>query len=222
MAMTHSDPDHSGGLGAVLKRMRVGEFWENGRWGPGSEETLRALERSGVCRRTLAAGQRFWLGSALVTVLGPDGAAPLDQPPPISENEESLVLRLDWRGFSLLLTGDLGAPGEERLLAAHAPLRALALKVGHHGSRFSSSEDFLDAARPTIAVISAGARNPFRHPTPEALGRLEAAGARIYRTDRDGAVLLETDGATLWVTRWAAGTTERFALDPEPSLDQEN
>jgi competence protein ComEC len=220
MAMTHSDPDHSGGLGAVLKRMRVGEFWENGRWGPGSEETLRALERSGACRRTLAAGQRFWLGSALVTVLGPDGTVPLDQPPPISENEESLVLRLDWRGFSLLLTGDLGAPGEERLLAAHAPLRTLALKVGHHGSRFSSSEDFLDVARPAIAVISAGARNPFRHPTPEALGRLEAAGARIYRTDRDGAILLETDGATVWVTRWGAGTTEPFALDPEPTSAQ--
>ena len=220
MAMTHSDPDHSGGLGAVLKRMRVGEFWENGRWGQGSEGTLRALERSGACRRTLAAGMRFWLGSALVTVLGPDGTAPLDQPPPISENEESLVLRLDWRGFSLLLTGDLGAPGEERLLAAHAPLRALALKVGHHGSRFSSSEDFLEAARPAIAVISAGARNPFRHPTPEALGRLEAVGARIYRTDKDGAILLETDGATVWVTRWAAGTTERFALDPEATLAQ--
>ncbi len=131
---------------------------------------------------------------------------------------EQLLTDLEVR----LLTGDLGAPGEERLLAAHAPLRALALKVGHHGSRFSSSEDFLEATRPAIAVISAGSRNPFRHPTPEALGHLEAAGARIYRTDRDGAVLLETDGATVWVTRWAAGTTERFALDPEPSHGQEN
>ncbi len=222
VAMTHSDADHSGGLGAVLRRIRVGEFWENGRWSPGSEGTLAALQRSGACRRTVAAGQRFWLGSALVSVLGPDGSLPSDLPPPLGENEESLVLRLDWRGFSLVLTGDLGVPGEARLLAAHAPLRSLVLKVGHHGSRFSSSEDFLEAARPAIAVISVGARNPFRHPTPEALGRLEAAGARIYRTDRDGAVLLETDGAALWVTRWATGATERFDLDPDmsPALER--
>jgi len=215
VAVSHSDPDHSGGLRAVLTRFRVGELWENGRWGPGSEETLRAAERSGACRRTLVAGQRMWLGSALVTVLNPDGTQSLDEPPPKGENEESLVLRLDWRGFSLLLTGDLGRPGEERVLASHAPVRALALKVGHHGSRFSSTDEFLAATRAAVAVISVGARNPFRHPTPEALGRLEAAGARVYRTDRDGAVVLETDGVTLWITRWASGTVERIDLDPE-------
>jgi competence protein ComEC len=215
VAVTHSDTDHSGGLRAVLTRFRIGELWENGRWGPGSEETLRAAERSGACRRPLVAGQRIWLGSALVTVLSPDGTLPLDEPAPDGENEQSLVLRLDWRGFSLLLTGDLGRPGEERVLASRAPVRALALKVGHHGSRFSSTDEFLAATRAAVAVISVGARNPFRHPTPEALARLEAAGARIYRTDKDGAVILETDGVTLWITRWASGLVERFDLDPE-------
>ena len=100
------------------------------------------------------------------------------------------------------------------------------LQAGHIAFLNRAHRTFVELAisarlfdsRPAIAVISAGARNPFRHPTPEALGRLEAAGARIYRTDRDGAVLLETDGATVWVTRWAAGTTERFALDPEATL----
>ena len=215
VAVTHSDSDHSGGLRAVLTRFRVGEVWENGRWGPGSEDTLRAAERSGACRRTLVAGQRIWLGSALLTVLNPDGAVRADEPAPMGENEESLVLRLDWRGFSLLLTGDLGWPGEERVLASRAPVRALALKVGHHGNRLSSSEEFLAATRAAVAVISVGARNPFRHPTPETLARLEAAGARVYRTDRDGAVILETDGARLWITRWASGTVEPFELDPE-------
>ena len=217
VALTHPDSDHSGGLRAVLTRFRVREFWENGRWIPGTEDTLRAVERSGACRRTLVAGQRLWLGSALLTVLNPDGALPLDEPPPFGQNEESLVLRLDWRGFSLLLTGDLGAPGEHHLLASRAPVQSLVLKVGHHGSRYSSTEDFLGATRAPLAVISVGARNPFGHPTPEALGRLAAAGARIYRTDRDGAVMLETDGGTLWVTRWASGTVDRFALDPERS-----
>jgi competence protein ComEC len=215
VALTHPDSDHSGGLRAVLTRFRVREFWENGRWISGTEDTLRAVERSGTCRRTLVAGQRLWLGSALLTVLNPDSRLPLDEPPPFGQNEESLVLRLDWRGVSLLLTGDLGAPGEEHLLASHAPLRSLVLKVGHHGSRHSSTEDFLGATGARLAVISVGARNSFGHPTPEALGRLEAGQARIYRTDRDGAVILETDGRTLSVTRWASGEVDRFELDPE-------
>src|SRR5215470_2509070 len=215
VALTHPDSDHSGGLRAVLTRFGVREFWENGRWVTGTEETLRAVERSGACRRTLVAGQRLWLGSALLTVLNPDGSRPLDEPPPEGQNEESLVIRLDWRGFSILLTGDLGAPGEERLLEQHAPVRALALKVGHHGSRYSSTSAFLDATDPAVAVISVGARNSFGHPTPEVLGRLEAAGARVYRTDRDGAVILETDGVTLSITRWASGVVERLDLDPE-------
>jgi len=215
VALTHPDSDHSGGLRAVLTRFGVREFWENGRWVTGTEETLRAVERSGACRRTLVAGQRLWLGSALLTVLNPDGSRPLDEPPLEGQNEESLVLRLDWRGFSLLLTGDLGSPGEERLLAEHAPVRALALKVGHHGSRYSSTAAFLDAVAPAVAIISVGARNSFGHPTPEVLGRLEAAGARIYRTDRDGAVTLETDGISLSIARWASGTVERLDLDPE-------
>jgi competence protein ComEC len=88
--------------------------------------------------------------------------------------------------------------------------------VAHHGSRSSTGAPFLAAARPRVAVISVGARNPFRHPSPEALARLEAAGARVYRTDRDGAVILETDGTVLRVTAWARRVTDTFPLeDPE-------
>jgi competence protein ComEC len=197
----------------VLRHFRVEEFWETGRWHTGAAETQRALEQSGTARRVLSAGQRLWVGSALVTVLNPDG-----EPSP-NRNDDSLVLRLDWRGVSVLLTGDLGWTGETRVLERGGPVRILALRVGHHGSRFSSSPAFLEATRPVFAIISVGARNPFRHPTPETLTRLQAARARLYRTDRDGAVILETDGRQLWITRWAPGSTETFVLDPERAAE---
>ena len=210
VALSHWDIDHSGGLAAVLTRFRVGEFWESGRAPAGAPDTVAALARARVPRRALEAGQRVRLGSAVLTVLGPGPG------PPLAANDDSLVLRLDWRGLSLLLTGDLGARGEALMLERGGPLHVLALKVAHHGSRSSTGAPFLAAARPRVAVISVGARNPFRHPSPEALARLEAAGARVYRTDRDGAVILETDGTVLRVTAWARRVTDTFSLeDPE-------
>ncbi|MGH7384585.1 MAG: DNA internalization-related competence protein ComEC/Rec2, partial [Candidatus Rokuibacteriota bacterium] len=214
VALSHWDADHSGGLAAVLSRFHVGEFWESGRPPVGARETVAALIRSRTPRRALAAGQRLQLGRALITVLGPGPEAPR------TANDHSLVLRLDWRGVSLLLAGDLGPRGEALLLERGAPVQALALKVAHHGSRFSSTTPFLQRVRPRLAVVSVGARNPFRHPSAEALDRLEAAGARVYRTDRDGAVVLETDGRILRVTAWARGVTEVFHLDPEETSGQ--
>jgi competence protein ComEC len=206
MALTHPDVDHAGGLAALVRRFGVGEFWESGRWTPPAEHTRLALHRAGTPRRVLRAGDRIRLGEALFTVLNPGG------PGQGSPNDDSLVLRLDWRGVSLLMPGDLGAAGEERLRRAAAPLHARVLKVAHHGSRFSTTGPFLAAVRPAVAVISVGARNPFRHPAPEVISRLEAVGALVYRTDRDGAVIVESDGATLWVTRWAPGTTDVVPL----------
>ena len=98
------------------------------------------------------------------------------------------------------------------MVARRRPLDHRILKVAHHGSRYSTTDEFLRAGHPAVAVISAGQRNPFRHPTPEVLARLGQAGVRIYRTDRDGAVLLDTDGATVRITRWASRTTETWQL----------
>jgi competence protein ComEC len=209
VALSHPDSDHAGGLGAVLRHFRVGEFWDNGRGAPGSAEAMQALSRTEAVRRVLADGQHLWVGRALVTVLNPGGQASSRL------NDDSLVLRLDWRGVSLLFTGDLGWRGEARMVERGEPVRALVLKVAHHGSRSSSSAAFLEEARPFLAIVSVGDRNPFGHPTLEALDRIDAVGARVYRTDRDGAVILETDGTRLWMTRWARGLTDVFELHPE-------
>jgi competence protein ComEC len=184
---THADLDHAGGMPSVGRL-----FWIREQWSP----------------------ERPPEG---VTFVGPVAVVPLaaSLPAGASRNETALVLRIEWRLASFLLTSDIGVPAERALLAASVPLDAVVLKVGHHGSRHSSSREFLAAVRPTVAVVSVGARNPYGHPAPQALARVAAAGARLYRTDQDGAVILETDGRVLTVTRWATGTTDRYCLDPE-------
>jgi competence protein ComEC len=94
-------------------------------------------------------------------------------------------------------------------------LDSTVLKVAHHGSRSSSSGEFLRAVGPRLAAISVGARNPYGHPDTDVLARLAGASAETYRTDRDGALIFETDGGTMTVTRWATRRVDRFCLDPE-------
>ena len=87
------------------------------------------------------------------------------------------------------------------------------LKVAHHGSRGSSTPEVLRAVGPRVAVISVGGRNAYGHPAPETLARLDAVAAAVYRTDRDGAVILESDGRALAVSGWASRRTARYCLD---------
>ena len=148
-----------------------------------------------------------------MTALHPPGPGP----PAWRGNDGSLVLRVEWGLASLVLTGDAGVRVERDLLDDRLPLGAPLLKVGHHGSRHGTSSAFVTAVAPRLALVSAGARNPFGHPHPEVLGRLDAAGAAIYRTDADGAVEVISDGARLTVRRWARPQlTEEWLLDAAP------
>jgi competence protein ComEC len=151
-------------------------------------------------------GEPLALGGAVVTPLATAGEG---------RNDSARVLRIDFGLASVLLASDVEAAGEQALLASGAPLAATVLKVPHHGSRTSSSPALLTAVRPSLAVVSVGARNPYGHPDPTVLARLAAAGATIYRTDHDGAILLETDGHVLTATRWVTGATRHYCLDPE-------
>ena len=146
------------------------------------------------------------LGGAVITPL----AAAAE-----GRNDAARVLRVDFGLVSLLLASDIEAAGEQALVASGAPLGAAVLKVPHHGSRTSSGAALLSAVRPSIALVSVGARNVYGHPDAGVLARLIAAGADLYRTDRDGALLLETDGRTLILTRWATRSTVRYCLDPD-------
>jgi beta-lactamase superfamily II metal-dependent hydrolase len=161
----------------------------------------------------LARGDRFWVGPLLVRALHP--------PPPDAwasdANNGSLVLRVEWGLAAVVLTGDAERPAETEIMAAHLPLDATILKVGHHGSRYASSAPFLAAVTPRLALVSVGIRNPFGHPSPEALARLADAGAAVYRTDYDGAVEITSDGAELRVRRWTdPGTVQALPLEGAP------
>ena len=184
---THDDQDHAGGMPSIRALFRIGEAW--------TPEALRA-------------GPRM-VGGVRLTGLPGAGAASG------TRNDDALALRVDYGLVSFLLASDVTAATEARLLAAGIPLSATVLKVAHHGSRGSSTPEFLRAVGPRVAVISVGARNPYGHPAPETLARLNAVEAAVYRTDRDGAVILETDGRALTVTAWATGLTARYCLDPK-------
>jgi competence protein ComEC len=104
-----------------------------------------------------------------------------------------VVLEVSCGDVALLLTGDISGEVEREIAPQLTPAPVRILKVGHHGSRTSSSSALLESWKPQIALISAGRGNTFGHPTPEVVARLESVGARIYRTDRDGQITLETD-----------------------------
>ena len=121
-----------------------------------------------------------------------------------SDNDRSIVSRLVYGDVSLLLTGDLEREGERALLASGHALTSTVLKVSHHGAAAGTSEAFLDAVTPAVAVISVGAGNRYGHPAKPTLRRMDDRGIQIWRTDEAGTIELITDGEQLWIRsrRW--------------------
>ena len=131
-------------------------------------------------------------------------------------NNNSIVLRITHGSIDVLFTGDIEAAGEVEILSGGATLEAEVLKVAHHGSDTSSGETFLGAVSPGEAVISVG-ENSYGHPGAEALQRLVASGATLYRTDELGTVVMESDGVTYWVQpEWRPRLYCPLAMTPLP------
>ncbi len=201
VVMTHLDSDHSNGLLQVLDRYAVqtvltGPSPEGGAMQAQWEDRL---QRHGITPVEVSAGYRIRLDEGVeLQVLNPTIGDIFHD-----ANNDSVVLRLTYGGVSFLMTADIEAEGEERLVSSGAGLQSTVLKAAHHGSNTSTIQPFLNAVGPSIAVISAGRDNSYGHPAPAVIRRMETAigAANIYRTDRDGHVELVTDGAQVWAKR---------------------
>ena len=192
LALTHAHSDHMGGMAAVLRSFRPRELWVGiDAHTEAYAELLREAAGMGVTVRHLHAGDRETWGAAQVAVLAPAlGYSNAGDP----KNDDSLVLRVDFGRSSALLEGDAEAPSELAMLAGGHIHPVTLLKVGHHGSRTSTTPEFLNAAAPRAAVISVGRGNRFGHPRLEVIQRVATEGARLYRTDQFGQVTFLMDG----------------------------
>lgn len=181
--VSHPQLDHFGGLIEVMKRYQIGAFLWNGRDGTASawQELKKVIEQNKIKNIVLAASDKIHYQDSNFNILSPN--------PEFLRSKElnytTLVTELVSDNSKTLFTGDIGFNVEETLLNYHVDI----LKVPHHGSKFSSGDNFLSAIKPKIAVIEVG-KNSYGHPTKEAMTRLQDSGAKIYRTDQNGTIEL--------------------------------
>jgi competence protein ComEC len=202
LVLTHPHEDHVAGLALLLQRYRIGRVYEPGMIGPGPgyRAWSEVLAAGGTLHGRLSTGDRLSLDAIQLRVLWPDPNRVPERPPDggTSINNVSIVLLGEVAGHRFLLAGDIEEGVDPELVARGLPNVDL-LKVAHHGSRTASTEAFLRAVRPRVAVASAGAGNPYGHPAPATIERLEELAGRVYRTDTDGAVEVSFDGAAVRV-----------------------
>jgi competence protein ComEC len=197
VALSHGDHDHLDGLHSVLEDFRVKELWI------GRDDNRRAVQdlldqahAHGVSVIHATAGTRFNWGGSDDEILWPADPEAAEK----ATNNNSMVIRLGDGQIHFLLTGDIEKAAEAAIVGENLPMTADFLKVPHHGSKTSSTEEFLTAVAPRYAVASVGEGNPFGHPAQPVVDRYTSDGIRFLRTDRDGAVTGLTDGRTLSVT----------------------
>ncbi len=214
--LSHPHTDHVGGAPTLLHAMHPETYIDAGF--PGSAETYRAsldlARREGIQWRRARPDDVITIDGLRLRILAPDSAwtASLNDP-----NLASVVLLAEYGDIRMLFVGDAERPEEDWLLEhERSQLHADVLKVGHHGSKTSSSEPFLDAVAPRLALVSVGAGNTYHLPTPDVLRRIAAHGAQVLRTDLVGPIVARTDGHRVFVEtagdRWELPT--RSPLSP--------
>lgn len=198
---SHPDQDHIGGLGKIFELFEIKHYLSTDK--TSSTKTFAALQEKiknepGIQKTTATRGQRIILDSergVFIDILFPNGSAVGIK----DTNDSSIVLELNYGPAQFLFTGDASASIEQFLIQHDAAiLKTSVLKLGHHGSKTSSSDAFLRATNPEYAVVSAGKNNKYGHPNEEVLDRISALEIPLFETAVSGTITFESDGVTVW------------------------
>jgi len=212
LVLTHPDPDHLKGLIFIASQFSIGQFWDNGF----QTESDFHLQLKKIIAEKKIETQSFSEKTPAQIINGVETSF---FNPPVCDpaqknvrslsniNNSSLVMKLRFKNVAMLLTGDIGKEAEGRMLRKDYPLRSDILKIPHHGSSSSSSPLFLERVKPTYAILCVGERNIGRLPHPEVLRRYSQLGIQIYRTDKNGAITVVTDGEKIEI-RPQSGTPQ--------------
>lgn len=192
LVLTHPDSDHIGGAPVIIEKFEidkvfVSNFEKDNRT---YQKLIQALDDKRLSYTTPKVGARYSLGTASVTILAP--GQEYENP-----NDASVALLVQNGNHKFLFTGDAGEDAEQDMLDSGAALSADVYHVGHHGSKTSTSADFLEAVNPTYAVISCAEGNEYGHPHAQTLNALRAKGVKVYRTDEAGTIIASSDGKKL-------------------------
>ena len=194
---THADADHMQGLSDVAKNFEIGKLIVGSTpvGDPEYDELMRVADRRRIPVATVRRGDEFSISSVKLHVLNP-----ITNSDPGSQNNSSVVMKIEFGSRSFLMTGDIERTTEANLIADDCDgIRVDVVKVPHHGSKSSSTDAFVDCTRPKVAVISVGRRSRFGHPHADVVQRWRDAGVEIMRTGESGTITMETDGDAIGV-----------------------
>lgn len=190
---THVHEDHIGSLDYIISPFKVGKVFFPKQTSTTNtfKDFVNAVKNKGLKLTVPVVGSTFKIGDAVINILAPNGTGYEDP------NDYSIVVKVTFGNTSFLLTGDAEAVSESQMLSKGLDLSATVLKVGHHGSKSSTGQSFLDKVNPKYAVICVGKGNSYGHPTQDVMNRLKAKSIPVYRTDENGTVVATSNGTNV-------------------------